>query len=78
MSNRSRDTGARVVLDEIVYAVQQQPHTARTLAIVAAINRLVKRDGSLSGGRACLASVRAASRRVQPSIASGLKETGPG
>jgi hypothetical protein len=77
MSNRSREAAAGAVLDEIVYAVQQQPHTAR-LAIVAAINRLVKRDGSLSGGRACLASVRAASRRVQPSIASGLKETGPG
>jgi hypothetical protein len=74
MSNRSRDAGARVVLDEIVYTVQQQPHTARTLAIVAAINRLVKRDGSLSGGRACLASVRAADRCVQPSIASAPKK----
>jgi hypothetical protein len=77
MSNRSRDAGVRVVLDDIVYTVaQQQPQTAHTLAIVASINRLVKRDGSLSGGRACLASVRAASRRIQPSIASGLNETG--
>jgi hypothetical protein len=73
MSNRSREAAAGAVLDEIVYTVQQQPHTARTLAIVAAINRLVKTDGSLSGGRACLASVRAASRRVQPSIASAPK-----
>jgi hypothetical protein len=79
MSNRSRDAGARAVLDDIVYTAvqqQQQPQTAHTLAIVASINRLVKRDGSLSGGRACLASVRAASRRIQPSIASDLNETG--
>jgi hypothetical protein len=77
MSNRSRDAGVRVLLGDIVYTVVQgQPQTARTLAIVASINRLVKRDGSLSGGRACLASVRAAFRRIQPSIASGLNETG--
>ena len=63
MSNRSLDAGVPVVLDDIAYTVQQQPHTARTLAIVVAINRLVKRDGSLSGGRACLASVRAADLR---------------
>ena len=68
MSNRSRDAGVRVVLGDIVYTVQGQPQTAHTLAIVASINRLVKRDGSLAGGRACLASVRAASRRIQPSI----------
>jgi hypothetical protein len=73
MSNRSRDAGVPVVLDDIAYTVQQQPHTARALAIVAAINRLVKRDGSLSGSRACLASVRAADLRVQPSIASAPK-----
>ena len=79
MSNRSRDAGVRVVLDDIVYTVAQgQPQTARTFVIVASINRLVKRDGSLSGGRACLASVRAASRRIQPTIASGLNETGHG
>jgi hypothetical protein len=77
MSNRSRNAGVRVVLGDIVYTVaQQQPQTAHTLAIVASINRLVKRDGSLSGGRACLASVRAASRRTQPGIASGLDATG--
>ena len=75
MSNRSRDAG--VVLDDIVYAVAQgQPQTAHTFAVVASTNRLLKRDGSLSGGRACLASVGAASRRIQPSIASGLNETG--
>jgi hypothetical protein len=79
MSNRSRDAGVGVVLDDIAYTVaQQQPQTAHTLAIVASINRLVKRDGALSGGRACLASMRAASRRIQPSIGSGLNETGPG
>src|SRR3981189_2209586 len=76
MSNRSRGAGVRVVLGDIVYTVQGQPQTAHTLAIVASINPLVKRDASLAGGRACLASVRAASRRIQPSIASGLNETG--
>jgi hypothetical protein len=78
MSNRSRDAGVRVVLDDIGYTVlQEQPQkNARTLAIVASINRLVKRDGSLSGGRACFASVRAASRRIQPSIGSGLNAIG--
>jgi hypothetical protein len=71
MSNRSRDAGVRAVLGDIVdTVVQGQPQTAHTLAIVASINRLVKIDGSLSGGRACVASVRAASWRIQPSIAS--------
>ena len=42
--------------------------SAPTLGIVASINRLVRRNGSLAGGRACATSVRAASRRVLPCI----------
>jgi hypothetical protein len=42
--------------------------SAPTLGIVASINRLVRRNGSLAGGRACAASVRGASRRVLPCI----------
>jgi hypothetical protein len=41
---------------------------APMLGIVASTNRLVRKNGSLVGGRACAASVRAASRRVLPSI----------
>jgi hypothetical protein len=37
---------------------------APMLGIVASTNRLVRTNGSLAGGRACAASVRAASRRI--------------
>jgi hypothetical protein len=42
--------------------------TAPTLGIVASINRIVRKDGSLAGGRACMASVHAANRRILPSV----------
>jgi hypothetical protein len=42
--------------------------TAPTLGIVASTNRLVRRNGSIAGGRACAASVRAASRHILPGI----------
>jgi len=41
---------------------------APMLGIVASTNRLVRTNGSLAGGRACAASVRAASRCVLPCI----------
>jgi hypothetical protein len=41
---------------------------APILGIVTSTNRLVRMNGSLAGGRACAASVRAASRRVLPCI----------
>jgi hypothetical protein len=39
-----------------------------TLAILSSSYRVVKKDGLLSGARACAASLRAASRGVQPRI----------
>ena len=42
--------------------------TGNTLAILSASYRVVKKDGSLSGARACAASMRDASRGVQPRI----------
>jgi hypothetical protein len=42
--------------------------TAPVLGIVSSTNRLVRINGSLAGGRACAASVRAASHRVLPCI----------
>jgi hypothetical protein len=42
--------------------------SAPTLGIVASFNRLVRSSGALAAGRACAASVRAASRHVLPSV----------
>ena len=46
---------------------------APALGIVVSMNRLVRRDGALAAGRACAASVRAASRRVLPAIPSASR-----
>ena len=37
---------------------------ALTLGIMASTHRLIRKNGSVAGGRACAASVRAASRRI--------------
>jgi hypothetical protein len=66
MSNRSRDAGLGVAQTYMC-----EP-TAHTLAIVAFINRLVKKDGSLAGGRACLASVQAATRLGSRALRAAL------
>jgi hypothetical protein len=42
--------------------------SAPLLGIVASMNRLVRSNGTLAAGRACAASVRAASRYVLPAI----------
>jgi hypothetical protein len=42
--------------------------SALTLGIVVSINRLVRGNGALAAGRACAASVRAATRHVLPAI----------
>jgi hypothetical protein len=42
--------------------------TGNTLAILSGSYRVVKKDGSLSGARACAASMRDASGGVQPRI----------
>ena len=39
-----------------------------TLGIVASTNRLIRKNGSIAGGRACAASVRAASHRILPGV----------
>jgi hypothetical protein len=50
-------------------SLDEGPNSAPTLGLVALINRLVRKDGSLVSGRACAASVRAAaSRHVLPRI----------
>jgi hypothetical protein len=41
------------------------------LGVVASINRIVRRDGSVAGGRACAASYQAARKRVLPCIPGG-------
>jgi hypothetical protein len=43
-------------------------HAGNTLAIVDSWHRVVKKDGSLCGARACAASVRAAALGIQPGI----------
>jgi hypothetical protein len=58
MSDRIRYAAAPTVTED----------SAPTLGIVASTNRLVRRNGALAAGRACAASVRAASRHVLPAI----------
>jgi len=43
-------------------------HAGNTLAIVDGCHRVVKKDGSLCGARACAASARAAALGIQPGI----------
>ena len=59
MSNRPRNDDDQVALSD-VFGILEEPQGSRTAAIIGTINRLVKKDGSLSGGRACAASARAA------------------
>ncbi len=63
MNDRIRYAAAPAVIED----------SAPTLGLVVSINRLVRSNGALAAGRACVASVRAASRRVLPAIPSASR-----
>ena len=63
MNDRSRHVAVSALTED----------SAPTLGIVASINRLVRSNGALAAGRACAASVRAASRHVLPAIPSASR-----
>jgi hypothetical protein len=70
MSDRTRHADEPQNLNELITTAASQadgPITTRgnTLAILASSNRVVLKNGRLSGGRACALSARAASRGIQ-------------
>jgi len=69
MSDRTRNAGEPRSFNELIAPTAPQaddPITTRgnTLAILASSNRVVMKNGRVSGGRACALSVRAASRGI--------------
>jgi hypothetical protein len=74
MSDRIRHAAIYGPLDDFIAVEKDTPHEAReadganTLAIVSSCHRIVRKDGSLSGARACAACLRAAIHGIQPRI----------
>jgi hypothetical protein len=69
MSDRIRQADEPRNLSELIATTAPQGHDpvttgGNTLAILASCNRIVMKNGRLSGGRACALSARAASRGI--------------
>jgi hypothetical protein len=69
MSDRIRHTDEPRNLSELIATTAPQVDDlittgGNTLAILASSNRIVMKNGRLSGGRACALSARAASRGI--------------
>jgi hypothetical protein len=69
MSDRIRQADEPRNLNELIATAAPQAHDTvttggNTLAILASSNRVVMKNGRLSGGRACALSARAASRGI--------------
>lgn len=71
MSDRIRHAAIQSPLDTFAAAKKDTPREAdgaNTLAIVSSCYRIVRKDGSVSGARACAASLHAAIQGIQPRI----------
>jgi hypothetical protein len=72
MSDRNQRADERVspavMIDTKAHDSPESARGGHTLAIIESCHRIVKKDGSLSGARACAASFRAANCVVRRAV----------